>query len=85
MFHTIEDISARHRAKKAWAANQASSESQILDLGHEIPSTVPMDLQTELESCIRRLSCSITGVVVTGSMTHAASTNLLPLQKREVE
>lgn len=67
----VEDRVARHRAKKA--ANHASSDSQILVLSHpqasNIPTTGTSDLQTELESCIRRLSCSITGVVVTGTMT----------------
>ena len=78
----IEDRMARHRAKKAWAANQASYESQILHLSHNIP---PMDLQTELESCIRRLSCSITGVVVTGSMTFILPPFLLGVALNSAE
>jgi hypothetical protein len=36
-----------------------------------------MDLQTDLESCIRRLSCSVTGVVVTGSMAFILPSFLL--------
>ena len=71
-FHLVEGKVARHRAKKAGAANQASSDNQSLVLSHprasSIPTTGTLDLQTELESCIRRLSCSVTGVVVTGSM-----------------
>lgn len=71
--HLVEGKVARHRAKKAGAVNQASSDNQTLVLSHPqagiIPTTAPLDLQTELESCIRRLSCSVTGVVVTGSMT----------------
>ena len=71
--HRIEDEVARHRANKSGAANGASSDSQILALGHpqadDKLSTGTGDLQVELESCIRHLSASVTGVVVTGSMT----------------
>ena len=71
--HRIEDKVARHRANKPEAANEASSDSQILALSHpgadNIITTDAGDLKIELESCIRRLSASVTGVVVTGSMT----------------
>ena len=82
--HKIEDRMARHQEKKASAANRVS-ESQTLDLSHNIPSTVPMNLQTELESCIRRLSCSITGVVVTGSMTFVLPPFLLGVALNSAE
>ena len=83
--HKVEDRMARHKEKKALAANQASPEGQILTLDHKIPSTVPMDLQTELESCIRRLSCSVTGVVVTGSMTFVLPHFLLGVALNSTE
>lgn len=71
--HLVEGKVARHRAKKAGVASQASSGNQTLVLSHprasNIPTTGTVDLETELESCIRRLSCNITGVVVTGSMS----------------
>lgn len=77
----IEDRVARHRAKKAWAANQASSDTQNLFLSHpradNILTTGTVDLQTEIGSCIRRLSCCITGVVVTGSMSFILPAYLL--------
>ena len=44
-----------------------------------------MDLQTELESCIRRLSCSITGVVVQGSMTYVLPPFLLGVALNSAE
>ena len=81
----VEERMARHRVKKAWVANQASSESQLRDLSHKIPSTVPMDLHTELESCIRRLSCSVTGVVVAGSMTFVLPHFLLGVALNSTE
>ena len=83
----VEDRVARHRAKKA--ANHASSNSQILVLSHpranNIPTTGTTDLQTELESCIRRLSCSITGVVVTGTMAFVLPTFLLGVALNSTE
>ena len=82
----VEDRVARHRAKKA--ANHASSDSQLV-LSHpqasNIPTTGTTDLQTELESCIRRLSCSITGVVVTGTMTFVLPTFLLGVALNSAE
>lgn len=83
----IEDRVARHRAKKA--ANHASSHSQILVLSHpranNIPTTGTTDLQIELENCIRRLSCSITGVVVTGTVTFVLPTFLLGVALNSAE
>ncbi|KAL9098624.1 MAG: hypothetical protein Q9163_005751 [Psora crenata] len=76
----IGDRFAKHQAKKA---NQAFSDSQILVLAHPQAdnklTTNAGDLQTQLESCIRRLSSSITGVVVTGTMTLILPTYLLGL------
>ena len=83
--HQVEDRMAKHRAKKAGAASQGSTESQILHLSQKIPPTVPADLQTELESCIRRLSCSVTGVVVTGSMTFVLPHFLLGVALNSTE
>lgn len=85
----VEGKVARHRAKKAGAANQASSDNQTLVLSHRpannISTTSTVDLQTELESCIRRLSCSVTGVVVTGSMTFVLPHFLLGVALNSAE
>ena len=85
--HLIEDRVARHRAKKA--ANHASSDSRILVLSYpranNIPTTGTTDLQIELESCIRRLSCSVTGVVVAGTMSFVLPTFLLGVALNSAE
>ena len=81
--HLIEDRVTRHRAKKAGTSKQASSDSQILALSdpraNYLPTIDSVDLPTELESCIRRLSGSITGVVVSGSMSFILPPFLLGL------
>ena len=87
--HRIENEVARHRANKPGAANGASSNSQILALSHPRAdnrlTTDTGDLQVELESCIRRLSASVTGVVVTGSMTFILPTFLLGVALNSAE
>ena len=71
-YHSGHKAVTKYRAKKAGAANQASS-SETLVLSNlqadTIITTGTVDLQTDHESCIRRLSCSVTGVVVTGSIS----------------
>ena len=83
--HEIEARVAKHHEKKDWAAKQPSPESQSKALSRNIPQTVPVDLQTELESCIRRLSCSVTGVVVSGTMAFILPPFLLGTALNSVE
>lgn len=69
------------RAKKALALAQPLPDSQTLVVSQpQIDNVLAIstsDLQTELESCIRRLSCSVTGVVVSGSMSFILPTFIL--------
>ena len=87
--HRIENEVAKHRANKSGAANEAPSDSQTLTLSHpqadNILTTDTEDLKVELESCIRRLSASVTGVVVTGSMTFILPTSLLGVDLNSAE
>ena len=83
--HEIEARVAKHHEKKNWAAKQPHPESRSKALSRNIPPTVPVDLQTELESCIRRLSCSVTGVVVSGSMAFILPPFLLGTALNSVE
>ncbi len=77
-YHSGHKAVTKYRAKKA--ASQASS-SETLVLSNPQADTIltlgTVDLQTELESCIRRLSCSITGVVVTGPISFILPSFLL--------
>ena len=87
--HGIENKVIRHRANKPGAANVASSDKQILTISHPRAdsklTTGTEDLKVELESCIRRLSASVTGVIVTGSMTFILPTFLLGVALNSAE
>lgn len=88
-YHSGHKAVTRHRVKKAGAAHQTSSDSQALLLSNpqadNISTTDTGNLQTDLESCIRRLSCSVTGVVVTGSMAFILPSFLLGVALNSVE